>query len=538
MTIDQIKQLRESEDKIEFKEARKNFPYDGGKKSEQKERRKCYLGYIVALCNEGGGSLVFGMKDKSPHDVVGTNFAQNKIGQLEDDVYSKLQLRVHISELFDSNGKRVLVTKIPSRPKGRALKFEGVPLMRTGDSLRNMSDEEYHSILSEQEEDFSAKICPNLKLEDLDDQALLALKERYSEKQQNDAFLAQSNLQVLKDLDLIKKGQLTYAALILLGKREKINEILPQCAIHLEYRSNPDDIQYDKRDRLQDPFFLLIEKLWLIIDARNKEKKLQIDSYIIDLPALNREVIRESVNNAVAHRDYSKTSEIVIKQSPTSFEITSHGGFPLGVDKETILTVNSTPRNRLLSEVLTKTGFVERSGQGVDKIYYQTLSEGKDFPTYANSDYYQVKLYIPLTVKYPVFSIFIKRIQSELSKEGRLGVHHLICLVKIREGKELNSYDRSLLERLEEVNAIKQSGKEISLSKEYTVLVEKHEGSDEEKIIDFVRKNDSVKMGEILSLFNHRLNRRQVNNMVFKLVDEGKLRSTGKGAGTKYLLKE
>ena len=63
-------------------------------------------------------------------------------------------------------------------------------------------------------------------------------------------------------------------------------------------------------------YFLLIEELWKTIDVRNKNKHIQLGLYITDIPTLNDEVIRESVNNAVAHRDYTKTSEIVIKQSP------------------------------------------------------------------------------------------------------------------------------------------------------------------------------------------------------------------------------
>ncbi len=49
--IASLKTLRESEDKVEFKAATSNFNWNGGKHTDQKERRKCYLGYIVALCN-------------------------------------------------------------------------------------------------------------------------------------------------------------------------------------------------------------------------------------------------------------------------------------------------------------------------------------------------------------------------------------------------------------------------------------------------------------------------------------------------------
>ena len=79
MTIEKLKQLKESEDKVEFKEATHNYPYNGGSHTSQEERRKCFLGYIVAFANEGGGMLVLGMADKPPHDVVGSDFGEGNI---------------------------------------------------------------------------------------------------------------------------------------------------------------------------------------------------------------------------------------------------------------------------------------------------------------------------------------------------------------------------------------------------------------------------------------------------------------------------
>lgn len=56
-TIDELKLLREREDHIEFKEAKHNYPFAGGKKLEPSDRRHCVLGYVVALANERGGVL-------------------------------------------------------------------------------------------------------------------------------------------------------------------------------------------------------------------------------------------------------------------------------------------------------------------------------------------------------------------------------------------------------------------------------------------------------------------------------------------------
>lgn len=73
--------------------------------------------------------------------------------------------------------------------------------------------------------------------------------------------------------------------------------------------------------------------------------------------------IREAILNACCHRSMLIQSDVVIKQYPDSITITNAGGFPSGVDMNNILTVNSVPRSKLMSEILQKTGLVERSGQ-------------------------------------------------------------------------------------------------------------------------------------------------------------------------------
>ena len=119
MTIQEIKRLREREDKVEFKEAKRNFNFDGGSHADPSERRKCVLGYVVALANEGGGLLVMGVKEKKilPHEIVGTTFAEGKIGALEDTIYERLSFRVRIAfygnrqdlGIYQSAGKQSFV---------------------------------------------------------------------------------------------------------------------------------------------------------------------------------------------------------------------------------------------------------------------------------------------------------------------------------------------------------------------------------------------------------------------------------------------
>ena len=73
-------------------------------------------------------------------------------------------------------------------------------------------------------------------------------------------------------------------------------------------------------------------------------------------------------------------SDIVIKQYPNMLVVTNAGGFPVGVDPGDSRTVNSKPRSRRISEVLQKTGHVEKSGQGIDRMFAISISEGKPIP--------------------------------------------------------------------------------------------------------------------------------------------------------------
>lgn len=164
-TIEELKNMRESEDHVEFKKGEGgNISYNGSGKENPKDRRRCILGYVAALCNEKGGCLVIGMHDTYPHKVIGTRQAIDAIGQLESDIYRDMGIRPDIYELYD-DGKRVLVIGVPSRPIGKVFKFEDVPLMRVGEELKPMDDKTYISIVQEQEPDFSEQLCEGITID-------------------------------------------------------------------------------------------------------------------------------------------------------------------------------------------------------------------------------------------------------------------------------------------------------------------------------------------------------------------------------------
>ncbi len=538
MTIAEIKQLKESEDKVEFKEAKNQYAY--------KSKRKSVVGYTIAFANEQGGYLVFGLEDAHPHNVCGSKAYEGREGQLEQDVYRDTGVRIQTEVLFEG-ANRVLVIKIPSRPVGKPLYFDDVPLMRVGDGLDRMSEEMYLSIIQEQEPDFSAKICEGIRIDDLDEGAVKKMKESYSRKQNNPGFLQLSTEQVLTDLKLLDRGRLNYAALILLGKTEVINAKLPQSKTIWEFRNSEAQIYHDSREIIDEPLFLAIENIWKLINqpTLNKKYPVQSGAYIFDLYDFSEEVIREAVLNAIAHRDYTITSEVVIKQYPNQITIANPGGFPKGVTLENILTVSSTPRSRLMTEILEKTGLVERSGQGVDKIYSITLSEGKSEPDYRNSDMFQVSLTLRTEIIDKAFHVFIRQYQNS-GKEPKLGVDQIITLYKISSGIFQNLKPEIVIQ-LEKSGLIeKVSGhtSRYTLPQEYHSLV--NEGLKigkryivkEVELLLLALQENALKIGDLEEMLKNSLSRNQINYLKMKLMEDKVLKVEGKIKGARYSVTE
>lgn len=552
-TIEQLKQMRESEDHVEFKKGEHgNVSYNGAGKDKPQERRRCILGYVAALCNEGGGRIVIGMHDNYPHKVIGTKQCLNGIGQLESDIYRDMGIRPYIYELYeDENTKsgRVLVIEVPPHPIGKVFKFEDVALMRVGEELKPMDDKTYISIIQEQEPDFSEHICDGITIDDLDKDAIRVMKERYAEKQKNPSFVSLPDAQALSDLKLIIGDRVTNAALLLVGKEEVIARLYPQAKVMLEYRNTESQIHFDSRKSFGQPFFLLIDELWKEINLRNGSVPIRKGPYIFDIPFFNEAVIREIVNNAFSHRDYRFGSEIVIKQYPLKFTIINGGGFPHGVSVDNLLTTPSMPRNRLIADILSKTGIVERSGQGVDKIFLYTLSEGKPAPDYSQTDDFNVTATLFATVKDTGFALYVQEIQDSLPDDQKLTVFDVLALCEIRDGAKRPS-NRGIALKLEKFGFLEKHGK---TNAQYYILPRKYyEFSGDlgtyslmtdwdinqmwAVLCPFLEKYGKVKRSEINKVLGNHISDKQFRNFIDELKGRGLVRTEGERGQMTYSL--
>lgn len=533
MKLDELKQLianRESE-RVEFKEWRNSFSIFGEGKFEN---RRCLLGYCVALGNEGGGHLLIGVKNDGT--LVGTS-AVLPIDATKK-IYDATGQRVEIEEVFDGNDK-VIVIRIPSRPMGTLLKFAGVPLMRVNDSLEPMSDQEYLRILSEGQDDFSSRICKASSMESVDKDALQKLRWLYSKKHpSNSAIASVSDEQFLTDISLMVSGKLTYAGVVLLARSDFLDHNLAGAEICFEYRNHTDDISYNDRVDYRIPFVLAYESIWEKVASRQQIHTFVEGLLRREIPAFNEEVFREALFNAVCHRDYTQNGSIFIKQSPDGIELTSPGGFPVGVNADNIITVPSTPRNRLLAEVFQKVlPGVERSGQGADKIFRLTIEEGKGKPDYSKSETFFVRLSIPAVLKDVKFVQYLENVINET--QVTFPLHDLLLLEKIRIGNmedvTLKTVGHLLSSGFIELYGRTRGAKYVLAKRYYSGIGRLGErtrriGLSRDKckalIVEHIRKNRSGKMEEFAQIFPE-LKRHDITNLLSELKKEGKIEKVG-----------
>ena len=383
---------------LEFKEAKTKFDFEK------------LVKYCVALANEGGGRMILGVTDKLPRTVVGSrafpDLAWTKAGLIE-----RLRLRVDVEEIQHPDG-RVLVFQIPTRSIGVPIQYKGAYWMRGGEALVPMTPDQLQRIFAEASLDFSSEICTSARLDDLDPTAVDVLRQLWQRKSPDQDIETRPVEQLLADAELLVDGEVTNAALILLGTRKALGKYLAQAELIFEYRSNEVPGPAAERHEFRQGFLPVLDEIWKLINQRNDLQHFQQGLFIWDVPTFNERVVREAVLNAVSHRDYRHGGSIFVRQYPRRIEIVSPGGFPAGITPENILR-QQNPRNRRIAEVLSKCGLVERAGQGFDRIFRECIQQSKPLPDFSHTDAYSVWLTLHGDIQDQEFLRFLEEIGRE-----------------------------------------------------------------------------------------------------------------------------
>ena len=323
----------------------------------------------------------------------------------------KLRVRIDF-QLYEHEGKRVLVFEVASRPVGLPVQFKGTAWWRDGDSLIPMPEEVCRSIYAEGGHDFSGDICKGLSLDDLDPKAIEIFRNKWAEYSNVKRIVSLSVEQLLRDADVVNDKGVTYAALILFGKRESLLEYLPTAEVVFEYRSTEASGPANQREDFRTGFFNYYDRIWELVDLRNDKQHYQDRFHVFPISTFNEQVVRESLLNAASHRNYHQRGSVFVRQYSRKLIIESPGGFPSGVTAENILD-RQEARNVRIANVFQLCGLVERSGQGMNLIYEKSIREAKPLPHFTGSDAYRVKLTLECQVIHPRMLALLKKIGDD-----------------------------------------------------------------------------------------------------------------------------
>jgi len=146
------------------------------------------------------------------------------------------------------------------------------------------------------------------------------------------------------------------------------------------YKETPGGEPVDVQ-RFNGPLVEAFENAPTLVQARRRLEPITLSTgqqiQIEDFPHL---AVREALSNAVLHRDYNLDGPVQVVHSPEAFEVTSPGPLVAGVTNSNILTHESKPRNAALAKAGRMLGMAEEVGAGVDRMYRELLSSGKDAP--------------------------------------------------------------------------------------------------------------------------------------------------------------
>lgn len=170
----------------------------------------------------------------------------------------------------------------------------------------------------------------------------------------------------------------TVGGILLFGKNP--SHYLPQAGISaVAYHGNEKDYEAIERETIRGPIVAkftdedivdtgLVERAIEFVRRNTGSGAYLVEGRRIDKPVYPEEVIRETIVNAIAHRDYTISgTDIELSIYGNRLEVISPGRLPNTVTIERMKAGCRATRNELIKEVLRDYHYVEATGLGVPR---------------------------------------------------------------------------------------------------------------------------------------------------------------------------
>ncbi|MBI5050308.1 MAG: putative DNA binding domain-containing protein [Nitrospirae bacterium] len=440
--LDELRTLSAETEWVEFKEAKNTFHFnDIGK-------------YLSALSNEANlknkecGWLIFGIEHKS-RKIINTRFRTNRtdLDSLKSEIANKTTNRITFVEIYELHlpQGRVIMFQIPTAPRGIPVAWEGHYYGRDGESLVALNLQELEQIRNQgQQYDWSAQLCEGATIDDLDVAAIVKAREKYREKFPATAAEIDNwdNITFLNKAKITIQGKITRAAIILLGKDESEHFLSPSVARISWILKDEHNVEKDY-EHFGPPFLLNIDAVYAKI--RNLKYRYLLDDTLFPTEVTKYEpyVIREALNNCIAHQDYELRGRITVVEGADDLLFTNLGSFlPESVEK--VIEQDSPQeyyRNAFLAQAMVNLNLIDTQGGGIKKMFSLQMSRYFPLPDYDLSDPSRVK--VRITGK-----VIDEKYTRLLMRKTDIDLKTIILLDRVQKKVTISKEDASRIKKM------------------------------------------------------------------------------------------
>lgn len=352
--------------------------------------------YFSALSNEANlrgqkeGWLFFGITDDK--EVKGTAYRKDGgLQSLKKEIANGTNERMTFYDIYDFQyeGKRVIAFQIPPAIQGIPTTWNGAAWAREHESLMPLPLNKLDLIRSQIGMDWSKEIVNGATLEDLDAEAVRKARVLFAQKQSDEGDKERilhefSDEEFLNKAGVLLRGQVTRAALILLGRKEAgyfFDGFLPRITWTL-YNGNGSVKAYEHFDM---PLLLAVDKVY----ARIRNVKYQ---YIVGQQTLfpeevntyDAKVVKEILNNCIAHSDYRLRGKINVEEFEDRLVFINEGSFIPETIEAALTNGYKAPyyRNAFLGEAMVNLYMIDTNSMGIQRIYNIQRERFFPLPTY------------------------------------------------------------------------------------------------------------------------------------------------------------
>lgn len=519
--------------------------------------------YFSAISNEANlmnqqyGWFVLGVSETDKKHVVGTAFKEGPpqlLGKFKYDISKDItdgMTFLEIIELFPRNEenepKRVLMFKVPAAIAGMPTAWKNQYFARSGESLVRLNQQKIDEIRMEERRDWSKQVIHDATIEFLDPDAIALARKNYKEKMNRDHIAedvdSQSDEEFLTQLKLMVDGKPTYAAMILLGKEscDYVFNTPPKIMWRL-YGADGADKDYAI---FTVPFINVADKiLGKIRNLTYRYMPNQQSLFPQETDQYDPWLLRELLNNSIAHGSYQLGGRIYINEFEDHITITNPGEF-LPQSVETVLKPGYNPpfyRNQRLADGMVKFNMIDTATSGIRKVY--RIQRDKYFPM---PDY---NLSQPGQVEVTVYGkILDERYTRLLFTNHDLDLETIFLLDQVQKNAVISKEDADCLKgkgliegRYPNVYVTYRIAKEVGENASYV----RHKGLEDEVCMQLIMqtlKYGQAKKGEIYYNIEHALpgltkekKTKKLANLLQRMRREGLIDCEGKTQAAEWFI--